>query len=438
MTSETRLTVAFDVKRLADAARHGWAIKGITRYTRSLYEKLQNCTARVKAEPVVFADMDDQDLLGLDAAVEEVHQSLGMEVSTSWQGRNALFKILRPLKTLETRAARVRRIQAMLRLVGRKLSKLAYEPSLFLSRMHWDIYHSPVGPLPPVDWTGNAVRILTVHDCLNLKFPELFPWGTPPIRKTLNSVDVDRDFVICDSESTRRDVMSVIPIAEAHTYVVPLAADAQFVNPSKESAYQILRSVDVIPGKYVLALGQTEPRKNISRLVRAFCRVWAEDRFGDYVLVMVASRSYRDTLLAKLLENGLPMSSFRIIVDVDDEKLAGLYACAKLFAYMSLYEGFGIPPLEAMSAGCPVVVSNTSSIPEVVADAGEYIDPTNVESIAAGLTRVLDNDSLRESLVARGKRQAARFSWDRTTAMTLDFYQEALKTHRLRKALPGK
>lgn len=422
---EARLTVAFDVKRLADSVRYNWHNTGITRYVSSLYDNLLKCADRVKTEPVVFADMDEPSLFSLNVAANQVQQALGKEIPLAWQKRNTFPGTFQALKVLRG----IRGGRRILNPLERKISKFAYDPLPFSSRMQWAIYHSPVNPLPPVQWTGNALRVLTFHDCLHLKFPDMFPWGTPPIRKALDSVDVNCDYVICSSDCTRRDVMSFIPIAEERTCVIALAADALFANPRRELAHQLLQSINVVPGKYVLALAQAEPRKNILRLAKAFQRTRTNPAFSDYVLLLVASSTRRNTIIKRLQATGLPMSVFKIIVGIDDETLSGLYAWAALFAYVSLYEGFGIPPLEAMSAGCPIVVSNTSSLPEVVADAGQYVDPTSVEDIAAGLTRVLSNESVREALIARGKKRSKAFSWEKTAAMTLDFYEQISESH---------
>lgn len=420
---KTKLTVAFDVRRLADSVRYGWHNMGITRYTKSLYNLLA-CAGGVNVGPVIYADTDEPSLFSLDVAANQVQHALGREIPLAWQKRNVFtFQALKVL-------SHIRRGRSIANPLARKLGQFTYETIPFPSRirMQWDIYHSPVNALPPPEWTGNAARVLTVHDCLHLKFPELFPWGTPPIRKALDSLDVDRDYIICDSDCTRRDVMSFIPIAEERTHIIPLAVDALFTNPRRELAHQLLQSVGVVPGKYVLALAQPEPRKNILILAKAFHRIRTNPAFSDYVLLLVAAGSHLNTISGELQASGLPKSSFEIVVVIDDETLSGLYGCAALFAYVSSYEGFGIPVLEAMSAGCPVVVSNTSSLPEVAADAGQYVDPTSVEEIAAGLTRVLGNESVRESMIARGKKRTKVFSWEKTAAMTLDFYEQVFES----------
>ncbi len=422
--AESQFTVAFDVKRLADSFRYNWHNYGVTIYTEELYKRLK-CTERIAVAPVAFADADEPCLFTLDTFFERMQADLDQNITISWRQWKSLPGILAMLRLLSL----IRRGRRLIEPLVRRLDRLMYERTPFPHSPRWDIYHSPINPLPPVQWTGKAMRVLTVHDVFHLKFPELFRRGIPPVRKALDSINVERDYIICVSDCTRSDILSFVPIAEERICVIPEAAKAIFDSPRREKALTLLQSAGVTSGRYVLALAQNDPRKNIMRLAQAFRAVKAQLAFSDYTLVLVVARTTRKSLSARLRASGLQASSFKIVVDIDDETLAGLYSCAALFAFVSLYEGFGLPIVEAMKAGCPVVVSNTSSLPEVAGAAGFYVDPASVEEIAAGLSQVLGSESLRESLRVRGEKQAKAFSWDKTAAMTLDFYERILKTH---------
>jgi glycosyltransferase involved in cell wall biosynthesis len=402
--------------------------------------------------------MDYPGFFALDRMVRDVQQQRKVNVPMSWQRRPMFLGLFQLAEMMNERPLQIDRFpvsplwasyvlekykQRPLKLFGQHypsplaffpwhmLNRIIYKQVMFPSSAQWDIYHSPYYPLPPHHWTGNAVRLLTVHDCINLKYPHLSPEIPAAVGKSLRSVDPSTDYVICDSEYTRQDVLTFIPIAPERTRVIPLAASDLFKRPNKDLAYSLLQTEGVAPEKYVLGLGQLYPRKNLLNLARAFLHGYRQGDLKDYVLLFVTSRgANRTSLFKQLYALGLPESAVRVVYNIDDETLAALYACAGLFAYVSFYEGFGIPPLEAMSAGCPVVVSQASSLPEVVGDAGEYVDPHDIESIAAGLARVLHNADLRAALIDKGHQQAARFSWHNTSSMNLEFYREVYEKHR--------
>ena len=433
MASDARLRVAFDLRRVADFWRRPYPVFGITRYARTLFQALCERTDTLSVTPVAYAPAEYSDLFTLDSTVAQMKRSLQTDILTSWRRRSSLWA--RTFGVLERATSKGLGDDRASFLSRDVLKRTGLERALFQPRarplpMRWAVYHAPYGPLPPAQWTGAAARILTVHDCIPYRFPHFYPGTPPPI---LESVNVETDYVICYSESTRTDLMSIIDIPEESTRVIPIAHQPVFANPSASKARSILGPLGVVPGKFVLALAQPNPRKNIGVLIQAFLRVGADEELRDYHLVLVAPSGHRTELIAELERTAAPLSLFRVISDVDDETLASLYSCATAFAFVSLHEGFGLPPLEAMAAGCPIVVSETSSLPEVVGDAGRYVDPTDCESIATGLRHVMEDRSLREALIARGRRRAAKFSWEKTTTMTIRFYKHAVSDARRRR-----
>ena len=424
-----RLAVAFDVKRLADGIRRRWPRLGITISTEEQYRHLKQ-DDRLAMTPVAFADASEPCLLTLDAAVGRVQAELHDTIEVSWREQRTWRAASATAQLLPHLRRGGRLLESLLGIFDRVL----YERTPFPSCPRWDIYYSTSNPLPPVQWTGRAVRVLTVNDVIQVKFPQLSPQKTPAVRKALDSVRVDRDYIICISECTRGDVLSLLPIAEERVCVIPLAAVKTFENPCRAKALRALRSVGVEPGQYVLALAQMDPRKNTMRVAEAFRTITRQADGAAYTLVLVSSRSNRGALWRRLVSGGLLRSSFRILSDVDDETLAGLYACAAVFAYVPLYEGFGIPAVEAMMAGCPIIVSDTGSLPEVVGQAGVYASPHSTEAISKALGAVLGDEALRGAMRARGRKQAQGFSWAKTAHRTVEFFERIRKAETLRPA----
>lgn len=413
--------MAFDVRRLVDAHAQGRSYQGITRYAARLYRELKSRSDEVVMHPVYVHGAGT--VSGLDAAA-----SVALEEWTSCEGT----PLTRAPSDAGSRAlAIVNRLQRRLqdvplapRVLGRfeRLLRRARALDSASRELGADVFHSPVNPLPR-DPRMSRPRVLTVHDCIYLKYPEFYPvpGQTPAIRRALDSIDVDRDYVICNSESTRRDLMTFLDIPRERTWVTPLAADNHFFTPDRQIAARRLSELGLEQGRFVVALAQSEKRKNIPRLVQAFHRARKED---DWKLLLVCGADYAPRLRELLQEKGLLSESLCFATGVDDRTLAGLFGLARAFVYVPLYEGFGIPPLEAMAAGCPVVVANNSSIPEVVGEAGVYVDAQVPESIGQGLSRLLEDGDLPAGLAEAGRIRAGGFSWRRTAAMTLEVYRE--------------
>jgi glycosyltransferase involved in cell wall biosynthesis len=219
--------------------------------------------------------------------------------------------------------------------------------------------------------------------------------------------------LVCISEATRRDLVERLPGAAPKVVVVPLAADGRFARPRDEGELAEVRRRHRLEQPFVLTAGTLEPRKNLARLIEAFAALPDAAR-GEAVLAVVGPRGWDEDEILRLARG--QGDRVRLLGHVPDEDLAALYASCAVFAYPSLYEGFGLPVLEALTAGAAVLTSNVSSLPEVGGDAVLYVDPRNVEEIRNGLGHLLASEQARESLRAKARGQAAGFSWERTAA----------------------
>ena len=223
----------------------------------------------------------------------------------------------------------------------------------------------------------------------------------------------------CISQATRDDLLRRFPVAAGKTVAIPLAADGAFA-AAKAGDVPARHGLD---RPYLLAVGTLEPRKNLERLVAAWNRLPASLR-ERHALALVGPRGWDDEPILR----AAAASGARLLGRVSDSDLAALYAGCAAFAYPSLYEGFGLPVLEAMSAGAPVVTSNVSSLPEVAGDAAMLVDPRDEVAIAAALERLLTDPVLAAELRARGRRRAVAFSWERCARETRDLLYRVART----------
>jgi glycosyltransferase involved in cell wall biosynthesis len=217
--------------------------------------------------------------------------------------------------------------------------------------------------------------------------------------------------VICISEATRRDLVSRYPAAGPRTRVIPLAADERFAAELPPSALEEVRSRHGLNREFVLCTGTIEPRKNLVRVLEAHAALSHETQ-----LALVGPRGWE---FEPILERAAGAKNVSVLGEVSDDDLAALYRACTVFCYPSLYEGFGLPLLEAMAAGAACVTSSVTSLPEVGGDAVVYVEPTDVAALRAALDSLLGAETKRAELGRMASRRASLFSWDRTAAETL-------------------
>lgn len=293
---------------------------------------------------------------------------------------------------------------------------------------NYDIYHSSYFPLPPQDITGSLIRVLTVYDLIPIYFRDLL---TPRVyrrfMKTIESLDKKKDFVICISENTKKDFCDYTGMSPERVFVTPLAAADHFSSiKNSEKITPILKRYHIPTTSYLLSLCTLEPRKNLSLLIRCFSKLITEYPNLDFNLVLVGVSGWKNADIFQAAKENPTLQS-RIIFTgyVPDEDLSAIYSGATAFVYPSLYEGFGLPPLEAMQCGTPVITSNTSSLPEVVGDAGIMIDPKQEDELCQALLNIIQDSELRANLSQKGIERASQFSWTRCAEETVKVYRIA-------------
>lgn len=260
-----------------------------------------------------------------------------------------------------------------------------------------------------------ARRVLTIYDMIHEKFPTSFSSSDKTVRYKVLAAE-RADHVICISESTRCDAINILGLPADKTSVIYLGFDLMSSSSDEKSDSEGFWT----ESPYLLYVGNRGGYKNFSRLLEAYGT--SLQLKSDYKLLCFGGGKFQLDEINKI--NALGLDGSRVMqIGGDDLFLSELYKHASAFIYPSLYEGFGIPPLEAMSHDCPVICSNTSSMPEVVGEAGAYFDPSDTGAMQAEIERVVASESDRKLLVLKGRERLKSFSWDRCAAETLDIYK---------------
>ncbi len=322
----------------------------------------------------------------------------------------------------------------------RKLFEINFNPLLVSNLNGIDIYHSPYhNPPKIVSQTQHIKCFLTVHDIIPVLHPELFG-----LRRDFTTTDFDKEFnllhtlesldretwIICPSRSTKDDLCNYLnnKIDVEKIIVIPWAASTLFYCCRDfRITTSMKRKYGIPEGRYILSLSTLEPRKNIVHLIRCFAQLVEQENLPDLFLVLAGSLGWNYEPIFQEIAKFNKLKE-RIIFTgyVADEDMAPLYSDALVFVYPSLYEGFGLPPLEAMQCGAPVIASNTSSLPEVIGNAGMMLDPLDRDGLCQGILNIYHDTSLRKELSISSIKQAQRFSWSMCAQQTVAAYRKAL------------
>jgi glycosyltransferase involved in cell wall biosynthesis len=291
-----------------------------------------------------------------------------------------------------------------------------------LRRERPDVFHAPHYVLP----AGVPCRsVVTIHDCIHLMFPQYLPnrMAYAYARASMWAAARRSDCILTVSEASKRDILHFFNVPPEKIVVVYNAIDDHFwVTPPDEDVARV-RERYQLDHQFVLYVGNIKPHKNLVRLIESFAE-FRQSGFEDVKLLIIGDEISKLPALRRAVHRHKLHKHVRFLGYVSEQTLGILYRLAAVFVFPSLYEGFGLPPLEAMASGTPVVTSNVSSLPEVAGDAAVLVDPYDIDSIVDGLRRVVGDPALAAELRRRGLVRAREFSWERSVERTRQVYQD--------------
>ncbi|MHB0878424.1 MAG: glycosyltransferase family 4 protein [Anaerolineae bacterium] len=291
-----------------------------------------------------------------------------------------------------------------------------------IARLGLDLLHSP-DFIPPMRRRFKSV--VTVHDLAFLLYPHMLTRESAHYYGQIDQGVRSANHIIAVSESTKRDVTHLLGVPEDRVTVIHEAINRNYRYVEDREAVDAVRVRYGLPKDFILHVGTIEPRKNLPNLFRAV-RLLADQHQPDIALAVCGEWGWLYDEALQVLEQLKLKQTVRFLGHVPLLDLVHLFNGATALAYPSYYEGFGLPPLEAMACGTPVVASDTSSMPEVIGDAGLLVPPDDFEALAVSLWRILSDDELRATLVRRGLQRAATFSVDKMAERTLELYRTVL------------
>jgi len=300
----------------------------------------------------------------------------------------------------------------------------------YIRRRKLQLFHGTNYDIP---LRRSCATVLTIHDLSLLLYPETHPKRSVyRARRRLPLMARNADAIIVPTESIRREVCEHFKLSHEHVFAIPEAARSSFrpIGPTETAALKRRLGVGE---NFLLAVGTIEPRKNLGVLLSAFEEVARAQPDPALQLVIAGGHGWLSGPLYQALEKS-PVRRHIVLTDyLHDDDLRALYSSCRAFVYPSIYEGFGLPPLEAMACGAPVIASRIPTLIETLADAAHFFDPQNSEQLAQAIIQVTTDLDLRQHLLNAGLQQAGKFSWERTAQSTLDVYEVARKKFMGRK-----
>jgi glycosyltransferase involved in cell wall biosynthesis len=306
------------------------------------------------------------------------------------------------------------------------LKKTTREFLLFLSRFSsqtFDLYWEP--NIVPIEHIRSKYLVTTVHDFSFLHYPECLPQENKEYLQKHFWKNINKsDRIITGSQYIKDEIIEQLHYDAARVDVIHHGIDHDYFQRLDHSLLNRFILENDLPEKFILFVGSIEPRKNLKSALLAYNTL--PNAFKkEYKFVLAGFSGWKNEEVMKIIKK--EKDNIVYLGYLSNEELAYLYNLASLFLYPSLYEGFGLPPLEAMACGTPVIVSNNSSLPEVCQDAAYYIDPRSIESISDGILKVISDNELRSALKQKGIDRANMFSWDTSARKHLSLFHEVLQ-----------
>ena len=427
------IKVAYDVSILGQGYINPKARTGIFRVVESLMLELKH-----KDDLEIFLITLNQeanilDQLSTSLYLENLYPSLKYDLIHAYSSQLKLDFLYQKIVELEALLAQKSEDNILIYKFVRILDKLAIKLSRIEVKINnsseVDIYHCLYFPFSD-DQFRKSQRILMIYDLIPLFFKE---WVTDKVYyrflNTLNKINYNQDWIVCISEQTKKDFCEYTQMNPDRVFVTPLAASNNFYPVNNFNLIKkTLKRYKIDESPYFLSLCTLEPRKNLNFLIKCFSKLIIENPTLDINLVLVGVSGWKNkTIFMEAQSSTLLKSRVMFTGYVPDQDLSAIYSGALAFVYPSLYEGFGLPPLEAMQCGTPVITSNTSSLPEVVGDAGIMIDPTQEDELCHALLNIVNDSNLRKTLSTKGLERSSQFSWAKCAEETANIYRLAVE-----------
>lgn len=294
-----------------------------------------------------------------------------------------------------------------------------------LRKENVDIYHIPQNGIG-ISEKISCKKVVTIHDLIPYILPETVGKGyLTKFLEEMPKIISMADGIITVSECSKKDILKFFPIEESKVFVTPLAADDKYKPLDKNKCRDIIKETYNIDKPFILYIGGFSPRKNVKSLILAFSKIYKNLK-EEYDLVILGANKDDGNSLKDLIKDIGIEPKVKFTGFVPEDLLPIFYNACRVFVYPSLYEGFGLPPLEAMSCGTPVITSDISSIPEVVADGGLLIDPFDTKSLSDSLEGLLNDKNKMVELSSKALQRASKFSWENTAKKTVEVYEKIL------------